>query len=119
MSESVMLTIVTQEPEGQRDGVLKNRTDSRKTQENVPAKVEVTHDLHATLMSTLLENHLISGNFCGGRGGCGRCRVQFLKAAPLPTSIERKLFSPEEMRAGFRLACMAKPKNDCTEKLWR
>ncbi len=117
MSESVMLTIVMEEPEGQRDGVLGNRTDSRKTQENVPAKVEVTHDLHATLMSTLLENHLISGNFCGGRGVCGRCRVQFLKAAPLPTSIERKLFSPDEMRAGFRLACMAKPKNDCVIRL--
>lgn len=80
-------------------------------------KKNVTHHTDETLMSTLLKNNLISGNFCGGTGKCGRCRVQFLQAAPLPGSTERAAFSPDELRQGYRLACMARPKNDCVIRL--
>ena len=38
-------------------------------------KINVTHDLGVTLMTTLLQKKLISGSFCGGRGTCGRCRL--------------------------------------------
>lgn len=113
MSESIKITIV--------GGQINGDTDRGIDGEN-PAKGncgfrEVTHRLDATLMSTLLENQLISGNFCGGRGVCGRCRVQFVEAAPIPTSMERRAFSPEELRSGFRLACMTKPKNNCVIRL--
>lgn len=68
-------------------------------------------------MTTLLKKELISGNFCGGRGVCKRCRVRFLQAAPLPTSLERQAFTPDELRLGYRLACMARPRNDCVIQL--
>lgn len=68
-------------------------------------------------MTTLLKKELISGNFCGGRGTCKRCRVRFLQAAPLPTSLERQAFTPDELRLGYRLACMARPRNDCVIRL--
>ncbi len=42
---------------------------------------------------------------CSGNGTCGKCRVRFLKDAPLPTAGERVLLSAEELRAGVRLAC--------------
>ncbi len=80
-------------------------------------KKNVTHHTDETLMSTLLKNNLISENFCGGTGKCQRCRVQFLQAAPLPGATERTAFSPDELRQGYRLACMAKPKNDCVIRL--
>ena len=80
-------------------------------------KKNVTHHTDETLMSTLLKNNLISENFCGGTGKCGRCRVQFLQAAPLPGSTERTAFSPDELRQGYRLACMARPKNNCVIRL--
>ncbi len=80
-------------------------------------KKNVTHHTDETLMSTLLKNNLISENLCGGTGKCQRCRVQFLQAAPLPGSTERTAFSPDELRQGYRLACMAKPKNDCVIRL--
>ena len=80
-------------------------------------KKNVTHHTDETLMSTLLKNNLISENFCGGTGKCGRCRVQFLQAAPLPGSTERTVFSPDELRQGYRLACMTKPKNNCVIRL--
>ena len=80
-------------------------------------KKNVTHHTDETLMSTLLKNNLISENFCGGTGKCGRCRVQFLQAAPLPGATERTAFSPDELRQGYRLACMARPKNNCVIRL--
>ncbi|MCM1388642.1 MAG: ASKHA domain-containing protein [Bacillus sp. (in: Bacteria)] len=80
-------------------------------------KKNVTHDTSETLMSTLLKNNLIFENFCGGAGKCGRCRVQFLQAEPLPVATERTVFSPDELRSGYRLACMARPKNNCVIRL--
>lgn len=75
--------------------------------------MKVTHDSGETLMSALLKKELISGSFCGGRGKCQRCRVQFLQGAPLPTSTERIAFTPDELRRGYRLACVTRPKNSC------
>ena len=77
----------------------------------------VTHDSSMTVMSTLLKNNLISGSFCGGRGDCGRCKIQFLKGMTVPTPLERNVMEPEELRQGYRLACLSRPKDDCVIKL--
>lgn len=79
--------------------------------------VIVTHDSSMTLMSTLLKNDLISGSFCGGRGDCGRCKIQYIKGAAMPTPLERSVMEPEELRRGYRLACLSRPKNDCVIRL--
>jgi uncharacterized 2Fe-2S/4Fe-4S cluster protein (DUF4445 family) len=45
-------------------------------------------------------------SICGGRGTCGHCRVRVLDGlAPPPTAAESKVFSAEELAAGYRLAC--------------
>lgn len=113
MSESIKVTII----DGPMSGDIGCGGGGENLIEEKSGLREVTHRLGATLMSTLLENQLISGNFCGGRGVCGRCRVQFAEAAPIPTSMERRVFSAEELRNGFRLACMVKPKDDCVIRL--
>lgn len=95
MSETIKITVII------KDG------------QKAPKKVNVTHDTDMTLMSTLIKERLISVDNCGGRGVCGRCRIRFINNAPIPTGIERNAFSPEELRQGCRLACMAKPRNDC------
>ena len=79
--------------------------------------VELTQESSMTVMSVLRENGFLSGSFCGGRGDCGRCIVQFLEGAPLPTGIERSRLEPEELRLGFRLACMTRPKTDCVIRI--
>ncbi len=43
---------------------------------------------------------------CGGKGICGRCRVRFCGQAPLPKAAERAHFSPQQLRQGYRLACL-------------
>ncbi len=75
--------------------------------------MELFHDINMTLMSTLLKNVPMTGEFCGGRGVCGRCRLLFTEGAPAPTALDRKFFTPEKLREGWRLACAAKPKSDC------
>lgn len=43
---------------------------------------------------------------CGGRGKCGKCRVQVLEGDCLPPGAdERRLLSPGELDEGIRLAC--------------
>lgn len=61
------------------------------------------------------EKELLS--FCGGRGSCGRCRVQFLENPTMPSSLDRKFLTPEELRGGMRLACQSRPKADCKVRL--
>ena len=102
MSETIQITIITENET--QDGAQERR-------------IHVTHDPVMTLMTTLLQKELISGNFCGNRGICQRCRVRFLQAAPLPTGPERQAFTPDELRRGYRLACMARPRNDCVVRL--
>ena len=50
---------------------------------------------------------------CGGRGACGKCKVRFQAQAPLPSFADRKFFTPDQLREGYRLACTAKPGGDC------
>lgn len=106
MSEQIKITIVT--------GDEKQNRESGRHDE---IKAVVTHDLSATVMSTLLKNGFISGSFCGGRGDCGRCKIQFMKGMTIPTPLERSVMEPDELRQGYRLACLAKPKDDCVIKL--
>ena len=106
MSEKNNITIVIENEK------LNNSVDDLKEK-----SLTLTHDSSMTIMSTLLKNNLISGSFCGGRGDCGRCKIQFLKGVTTPTAVERSTVEPGELRQGYRLACMAKPKNDCTIRL--
>lgn len=47
---------------------------------------------------------------CGGRTGCGRCRVRIVSGeASALSDAERSRLSVDEIDAGFRLACAAKP----------
>lgn len=106
MSEKIRITVVTEDgkPNAEKKGI---HTDS----------VLLTQDSTMTLMPVLLKNHLMDGSFCGGRGDCGRCVVQFLKGAPLPAGIERARLTPEELRQGYRLACVSRPRTDCTVRI--
>lgn len=106
MSEKIKITVVTGNEKSNTKLNMQNRD-----------AVVVTHDSSATIMSTLLKNDLINGSFCGGRGDCGRCKIQFLEGVTMPTPLERSVMEPEELRGGYRLACLARPKDDCVIRL--
>jgi len=50
---------------------------------------------------------------CGGKGICGKCKIKFLKGAPIPNATERKFIHPNMLREGYRLACLTKINCDC------
>ena len=103
MSEHIKITVVMND----------EKLSAQKDGEPV-GKMMLTQESALTLMPVLLGNGLMDGSFCGGRGDCGWCVVQFLKGAPLPTGLERSRLEPEELRQGYRLACVTRPKADCT-----
>lgn len=45
---------------------------------------------------------------CGGRGRCRRCRVRVLEGTLAPSPGEEGVLTPEELAAGWRLACHAR-----------
>jgi len=50
---------------------------------------------------------------CGGKGTCHSCRVQVLSGTvSKPTSNEREVFSPQELKADWHLACQTYPISD-------
>lgn len=53
-------------------------------------------------------------SICGGKGTCGKCRVQIL-AGPTsePTSAEQGILRRHELEAGYRLACQTYLLGDC------
>lgn len=106
MSEEIKITVVIDDEKQNAAG-----------EEQKPKRILLTQDPFMTLLSTLQENRLLESGLCGGRGECGRCAVQFLDGAPMPSPLERKRFSAEELRRGYRLACIAKPRTDCVIRL--
>lgn len=69
-----------------------------------------TFDVTAMPGQTLAQAIWLSGRtpappLCSGLGHCGRCRVRFLSPAPAPLPAEEDILSPEELAAGWRLAC--------------
>lgn len=57
--------------------------------------------------------------FCGGNGRCGRCRIKFLKGAPIPGSYEEMFLTDEETEEGIRILCRAVIYEDCEIELLR
>lgn len=49
---------------------------------------------------------------CGGRGRCKGCRVQVVEGALAPHPVDLQVFTPGEIREGWRLACRARVEGD-------
>jgi uncharacterized 2Fe-2S/4Fe-4S cluster protein (DUF4445 family) len=53
-------------------------------------------------------------SICGGFGKCKACKVRLLEGTlSSPTSIETELFSADQLKEGWRLACQAYPQSNC------
>lgn len=70
-----------------------------------------------SVLSVLKEKKLTELSHCGGNGTCQKCVVRFIKGAPLPQPGDRRRFEAPQLREGYRLACLAKPQQDCILEL--
>lgn len=70
-----------------------------------------------SIMNALLRQGIYVSAVCGGRGTCGKCRIQVVEGELPVTPSDRKKLKEEELAAGYRLACRAVPEGDCTIRL--
>src|SRR3954464_12921280 len=49
---------------------------------------------------------------CGGHGTCKKCKVQVLGGDVPVSTVDPRAFGPDELRAGWRLACRAPARED-------
>jgi uncharacterized 2Fe-2S/4Fe-4S cluster protein (DUF4445 family) len=53
-------------------------------------------------------------SICGGYGKCKACKIRIMKGTVSdPTSTELDFYSAEQIKDGWRLACLTRPTSDC------
>lgn len=67
-----------------------------------------------TLMAGMIREGYYFSAVCGGKGRCGKCKIQILDCDTYITAEDRKFFTKEELDAGWRLACMVYPTEEMT-----
>lgn len=91
-----------------------------------PLKIKVITSDEKQMEVELLEETLLEAlqrkmeglqSPCGGRGACGKCRIQVLEGELPVTGEDKKIFTENELRMGWRLACQAFPKEEVTIRL--
>jgi Na+-transporting NADH:ubiquinone oxidoreductase subunit F len=65
-----------------------------------------------TLLNTLSENKIFIPSACGGKGSCGVCTVKVLEGGGAILPTEESHITRGEARAGCRLSCQVKVKQD-------
>ncbi len=58
-----------------------------------------------TLFDAASWNGIAIDSTCGGHGTCKKCRIRFKSDAPVPTSLDVRAYTADEIRTGWRLAC--------------
>lgn len=72
-----------------------------------------------SFLHLLFEANLLSGiAVCAGSGLCGKCKIRFVTCMPHPSQEESAWFSPEEISAGWRMACRQATVESCRIELY-
>ena len=77
-----------------------------------PDTKEVEVESGTTLMQTAEKAGVHTNNLCGGKGVCGRCRVQVVDGDVKADKHSISLLSKEEIKDGYVLACQTKVNGD-------
>jgi len=65
-----------------------------------------------TLFDAASWNGIAIDSTCGGHGTCRKCKVRVVAGVVPLSSIDLRAFEPDELRAGWRLACRAQAAED-------
>jgi uncharacterized 2Fe-2S/4Fe-4S cluster protein (DUF4445 family) len=57
-------------------------------------------------------NGIAIDSTCGGHGTCKKCKVRIAEGDAPVTAVDPRAFTPDELRAGWRLACRAHARGD-------
>lgn len=71
-----------------------------------------------TLLEVLVKNGLSADSPCGGKGTCGKCKVQIISGdVPEPSAEEYHHLSAQELALNIRLSCQFVPTGDLSVNL--
>lgn len=65
-----------------------------------------------TLLQALLDENIGIPSPCGGKATCHQCKLKVLEGGGEPLETETSIFSPKEIKEGWRLSCQCKLKED-------
>jgi uncharacterized 2Fe-2S/4Fe-4S cluster protein (DUF4445 family) len=65
-----------------------------------------------TLFDCASWNGVAIDSTCGGHGTCKKCKVRVSSGEQAVSSVDPRAFTPDELRAGWRLACRANAEHD-------
>jgi uncharacterized 2Fe-2S/4Fe-4S cluster protein (DUF4445 family) len=65
-----------------------------------------------TLFDAASWNGIAIDSTCGGHGTCKKCKIRILGGGVPVSPLDARAFSPDELRAGWRLACRAQAATD-------
>jgi uncharacterized 2Fe-2S/4Fe-4S cluster protein (DUF4445 family) len=65
-----------------------------------------------TLFDCASWNGVAIDSTCGGHGTCKKCKVRVVSGEQAISGVDPRAFSPDELRAGWRLACRAEAQQD-------
>lgn len=80
----------------------------------LPDAVEAWVPEGVTLLQAAAAANVAIDAPCGDRGICGKCKVKLLTETAVPTLQEKTLIPPEDLEAGWRLACQTRVSGDTT-----
>jgi uncharacterized 2Fe-2S/4Fe-4S cluster protein (DUF4445 family) len=73
---------------------------------------EVRVPAGATLFDAASWNGIAVDSTCGGHGTCKKCRMRVVEGDVPVSRLDPRAFGPDELRAGWRLACRARAEQD-------
>src|SRR4051812_7796934 len=91
---------------------------------DVPARVRISFDpdglpprdvrvpAGVTVFDAASWNGIAIDSTCGGHGTCRKCKIRVLDGAVPVSRLDPRALAPEQLTAGWRLACMASTEHD-------
>ncbi len=77
-----------------------------------PSGREVRVPPGVTVFDAASWNGIAIDSTCGGHGTCKKCKVQVLRGDVPASRLDERSFSTEQLRGGWRLACLAQATTD-------
>ncbi|MEA2250849.1 MAG: hypothetical protein QOC78_1905 [Solirubrobacteraceae bacterium] len=78
----------------------------------VPEGAEVRVPSGTPIFDAASWNGIAIDSTCGGHGTCKKCKVRIVEGDVELSAVDPRAFSPDELRAGWRLACRAPARAD-------
>ena len=77
-----------------------------------PSGIDVKVPGGVTVFDAASWNGIAIDSTCGGHGTCRKCKVQVTSGEAPLSKLDSRAFTPDELRAGWRLACRITTTND-------